>query len=216
MLEESGSGYTLIWKGKDNGKRRIHGVGFVIKTSIYWNHQLTPTAISKRLMTIFSSFNTFMALISAYAPTLDADEETKNQFYQQLNELFLWTPPQDKLLLCDFNARVGKDHRLWNNIVKGVRNCNANSYLLLDICIEHNLAVTNTMFRLPNWFKTTWQHPRSKHWRMMDYAIVHHRDRSDVCITKAVLGAGLPDWVLFHPIGLFFGWILWVFKLKLK
>lgn len=117
IFEESGSGYTLIWKGKDNGERRIHGVSILIKTSIYWNHQLTPTAISKWLMTIFSSFNNFMTLISAYAPTLDADEEMKNQFYQQLNELFLWTPPQDKLLLLsDFNEQVAKDQRLWNNL----------------------------------------------------------------------------------------------------
>ncbi|XP_076046084.1 uncharacterized protein LOC143028190 [Oratosquilla oratoria] len=107
-LEEDGSGYTFVWKGKDEAERREHGVGFAIKTSIFRDHQMTLTAISERLMTLRVPLpdNNFMTLISSYAPTLDADEDLKNHFYQQLNNTIRKIPQSDHLLLLgDFNAR---------------------------------------------------------------------------------------------------------------
>ena len=39
-----------------------------------------------------------------------------------------------------------------------------------------------------NRLKTTWQHPRSKHWHLIDYVIVRSRDRSDVLLTRSAPG----------------------------
>ena len=193
-LEEEGSGYTFVWKGVDDAERRLHGVGFAFKTCMFRDHQLAPTAISERLMTLRIPLpeDSFMTLISAYAPTLDADEDVKDHFYHQLSQTILGVPPRDHLvLLGDFNARVGRDCHLWENIIgkEGVGNCNANGLLLLGLCAEHNLSVTNTMFRLPTRYKTTWQHPRSKHWHMLDYVIVRQCHRRYVKVTKVVRGA---------------------------
>ncbi|KAL8609487.1 hypothetical protein ACOMHN_038009 [Nucella lapillus] len=44
------------------------------------------------------------------------------------------------------------------------------------------------MFRLPTRNKTTWMHPRSRHWHLIDYVIIRAKDRQDVRITKAVCG----------------------------
>ena len=95
------------------------------------------------------------------------------------------------MLLGDFNARVGRDCHLWENIIgkEGVGSCNTNGLLLLGLCAVHNLSITNTMFRLPNRYKTTWQHPRSKHWHMLDYIIVRQSHRRYVKVTKVVRGA---------------------------
>ena len=38
-------------------------------------------------------------------------------------------------------------------------------------------------------FTTTWMHPRSKQWHLIDYIIVRQRDLRDVCITRAMRGA---------------------------
>ena len=61
--------------------------------------------------------------------------------------------------------------------------------LLLRKCAEHELLITNTVFRLPPRRKTTWMHPRSKHWHLIDYVIVRRKDRQDVRVTKTVCGA---------------------------
>ena len=39
-------------------------------------------------------------------------------------------------------------------------------------------------FRLPSRRKTSWMHPRSKHWLLSDYVIVRRKDRQDVKVTK--------------------------------
>jgi len=45
------------------------------------------------------------------------------------------------------------------------------------------------MFRLPTHNKTTWMHPRSRHWHLIDYVIARAKDRQDVQVTKAMYGA---------------------------
>ena len=131
-------------------------------------------------------------LISAYAPTMSNPDEVKEKFYEELEALISAVPQSDKLILPgDFNARVGQDHQVWDGIIghHGVGKCNSNGLLLLRICTTHGLAITNTMFRLPTRNKTSWMHPRSKQWHLIDYIIVRAKDRQDVHVTKAMCGA---------------------------
>ncbi|XP_076049515.1 uncharacterized protein LOC143030242 [Oratosquilla oratoria] len=136
--------------------------------------------------------NRHLTLISVYAPTLVADDNIKNSFYNLLHQTIRKVPNSDKLIvLGDFNARVGRDHHLWSGIIgpHGTGNCNANGQLLLGLCAEHELIITNTLFRLPTRQKTTWRHPRSKHWHTLDYALTRTRNRKDVRITRSMPGA---------------------------
>ena len=51
-------------------------------------------------------------LISAYAPTMTNPEDIIDQFYEQLDALIAAVPKSEKvIILGDFNARVGTDHR---------------------------------------------------------------------------------------------------------
>lgn len=58
---------------------------------------------------------------------------------------------------------------------------------LLTLCFEHSL--TNTIFQQKTKYKTTWMHPRPKHWHLIDYIIVRRCDISDILITRARRGA---------------------------
>ena len=44
-------------------------------------------------------------------------------------------------------------------------------------CAEHNLLITNTIFRLADKYKTSWMHPRSKQWHLIDCIITLQRHR---------------------------------------
>ena len=101
-------------------------------------------------------------------------------------------PPTDKIvLLGDFNTRVGCDAAHWNGVIgkNGVGKANSNGLLLLSLCTRYKLVITNTLFRLKNKYKTTWCHPRSKHWHLLDYVIVRAKDQHDVRITRTMRGA---------------------------
>ena len=136
--------------------------------------------------------NSSLFIISAYAPTLGSSDETKEQFYSTLSDIIKDVPSSHKLLLLgDFNARVGMDYDSWENVIgkHGVGRENSNGTLLLSLCSQHNLMITNTIFQQATRHKTTWMHPRTKEWHMIDYAITRQRDVKDVHHTRAMCGS---------------------------
>ena len=86
---------------------------------------------------------------------------------------------------------MGTDHRTREGVIgtEGIGKCKSNGHLLLKKCAEHELLITKTVFRLPTRNKTSWMHPRSKHWHLIDYVIVRRKDRQDVRVTKIMCGA---------------------------
>ena len=127
-----------------------------------------PKGINERLMILRLplSGNKHATIISAYVPTMTNSDEVKDKLYNDLDDVISATPRTDKLILLgDFNARIGTDHKTWEGVIgpAGVGKCNSNGLLLLRKCAEHDLLITNTVFRLPNRNKTSWIHPRSEH-----------------------------------------------------
>ena len=55
--------------------------------------------------------------------------------------------------------------------------------------VSETSIATNTIFQQRNQLKTTWMHPRSKHWHLLDYVLVRRSDRHDVLLTRAMRGA---------------------------
>ena len=176
--------YVCIYVCVGSVERREAGVGFAIKDHLVMNDRLMKLKFPlgrKRSAT----------LISDYAPTLTNPDEVKEKFYEELKAFISTVPQSDKLILLgDFNARIGQDHQVWEGVIRhhGVGKCNSNGLLLLRTCATHGLAITNTMFRLPTRNKTSWMHPRSKNWHLIDYIIVRAKDRQDVRVTKAMCG----------------------------
>lgn len=187
-------GFTYYWIGKPTTERSASGVGFAIKNEIARSLIEPPKGVSDRIMTLrlYVRPGKYLHFISIYAPTLTSSDEDKFKFYEDLRTVLLNLPQHDKIfLLGDFNARVGTDHIAWRNVLgkHGIGKCNTNGNALLTLCAEFELSITNTFFRLPDKYKTSWMHPRSGHWHLLDYIIVRRRDLKDVLITRAMRGA---------------------------
>ena len=109
-------------------------------------------------------------------------EENKEGFYSQLREVLSQVPKKDKLILTgDFNARVGCEQDKWEGVIgpHGTGKCNSNGELLLALCSEYGLVITNTIFMHRKHHKVTWMHPRSRHWHLLDYVITRKEDQND-------------------------------------
>uniref|UniRef100_A0A0B7BSR0 Reverse transcriptase domain-containing protein n=3 Tax=Arion vulgaris TaxID=1028688 RepID=A0A0B7BSR0_9EUPU len=194
QLSEVGGGYTFFWSGRANTERRESGVGFAVKSHLVRGLTRLPKGVSDRVMTLQISLGEKKSatLLSVYAPTMTNPSEIKDGFYEDLDSAISAVPRSEKLIILgDFNARVGTDHRVWDGVlgVHGVGKCNSNGLLLLRLCAAHDLTITNSLFRLPTRNKTSWMHPRSKQWHLIDYVIVRKNDRRDVRVTKAMCGA---------------------------
>ena len=172
-LTEEGESYTFFWRGLPLGSNRIHGVGFAIRNGLLNNLTNSPISVSERLMTlrIPLSKNRHATVLSCYAPTLDSDEIIKDAFYDGLYHAIRNIPRTDKIILMgDFNARVGCNCQIWSVVLgmHGVGNQNLNGVRLLTTCAEHHLVITNSLFQQPNNYKTSWMHPRSKSWHLVN------------------------------------------------
>ena len=119
-------------------------------------------------------------------------DKNKEAFYNQLASVLSGIPRTDKLLLIgDFIARIGRDKDKWPLVMgkHGIGKCTSNGELLLALCSEFELIVTNTMFKQKDERKTIWMHPRSRHWHMIDFIITRCRDKMDIHSTRAMRGA---------------------------
>ena len=182
QLTEAGSGYTFFWNGRPEAERRDAGVGFAIKSNLVNKLAALPKGVNDRLMTLRLPLQGkhFATLISAYAPTMTNPDDVKERFYEDLTATITAVPRADKLIILgDFNARVGTDHKSWEGVLgkNGTGSCNSNGTLLLETCAVHELLITNSVFCLPKRNRTSLMHPRSKHWHLLDYVIVRQRNR---------------------------------------
>ena len=176
--------------GKSEEESRLSGVGFAIKSKLAKSLPSLPKGVSDRIMTLSLSLhnNSSAILVSCYAPTMNATEQEIDNFYDQLREVISKVSYSDKLILMgDFNARVGSDHQTWPGILghHGIGKMNSNGLRLLSLCREFNLTITNTLYQQSEQRKSTWMHPRSKKWHLIDYVITRKRDAKDFCSTRA-------------------------------
>ena len=157
---------------------------------------MLPVGINERLMKLRIPLSRirYLTIISAYAPTLTSPDDAKEQFYEQFCQVIRSTPTSDKLvILGDFNARVGRDYSSWKGVHgrHGEGKINDNGLLLLSKCAEHSLCINKTQFRMSDKYKTTWMHPRSKYWHLIDFITVRQRYIMDVRVTRTMRGAGI-------------------------
>ena len=185
--------HTFYWKGLPEGEPRVAGVAFAISNWLIPKLSELPVCISERIIMLRLSLadNCFMTIINVYAPTMTHTEEEKEMFYEQLRQITNSIPRSDKIvLLGDFNSRVGSDWKTWQPAIGkfGRGNMNSNGELLLNLCTEMDLVITNTYFQVPEKWYYTWQHPRSKHLHLPDYIITRKRDLKDVKSTRVMRG----------------------------
>ena len=193
-LVEMRTGCTFFRSGLPTVARRIHGVRFAARTALLQNTQESAIAIDEQLMTLRLPLakNRFATFVSVYSPTLDSSVDVKDGSYDTLYSILRRISQDDKIILLgDFNARVGRNHDVCHGVIghHGVGNMNSSGLRLLSICSELGLAITNTFFQLRDMHKTSWMHPWSKHWHLIDYVIVSRRDMNEEQITRAMRGA---------------------------
>ncbi len=119
-------------------------------------------------------------------------DDLMEKFYEDLTTTITAVPRADKLIILgDLNVRVSTDYESWEGVLSknGIGTCNSNGILLLETCAAHELLITNSVFCLPKHNRTSWMHPWSKHWHLLDYVIARQRNRQDVRVTKAMRGA---------------------------
>ena len=201
----------LYYCGREN--KHEHGVGFLVHKNTS-KAVLGCTFISSRIISIRISSSPFnITIFQVYAPTTDYSDDDIEVFYQDIQEQYDKAPKKDiKIVLGDFNARVGKDSaKDWPNQQGPYCNdkTNERGLRLLEFATYNDLVIANTLGKHKKPHIMTWHHPNGVNQGQIDYILVQRRFKSSV-YTGRTRTFPRPDIASPHDL------VMMTFKLKLK
>ena len=215
------NGYTLLHSGRplpgeEERKKRNEGVGITLSkfATVAWREAGEKwEAVSSRIISVRLKLskrrqrrpgrtrephNFFATIISVYAPTAKATENVKSQFFTKLQDTVDKVPQSDILIILgDFNARVGSledTDQNWVGILGrfGIGDRNPADKDLLQFCARNQLTLMNTWLKKKPHHLSTWMHPATKRWHMIDYFIMRAKQR--VLCTDVQVMRGATCW----------------------
>ena len=117
-------------------------------------------------------------IIQCYAPTNDAEEEKKDDFYQQLQAVLDRSGAKDiTILMGDFNAKIGMDNTGYEGIMgtHGLGQMNGNGERIADLCAQNQFffVIGGSIFPHKRIHKATWISPNHVTKNQIDNIIMH-------------------------------------------
>ncbi|KAI8491212.1 hypothetical protein Bbelb_308450 [Branchiostoma belcheri] len=184
-------GKTVLSSGHEDQHRR--GVGMVLDKEA--SRALTGwKPVNDRIITArFQSRHGKTTIVQVYAPTEDADEVDKDDFYEQLQDTFDNIPSHNvKILMGDFNAQIDSNRQGFDGVVGPfgtAQKTSDNGERLLLFCNINSLNIGNTYFQHKVIHKKTWRSPNGTTQNEIDYVCINQRWRSSLLDVRVFRGA---------------------------
>lgn len=181
-----------IYYSGTNNNAHVFGVGFMVGKTLR-DKVISFNPMNERIcyIRIKMKFNN-ISLFTVHAPTEDKEEVIKDQFYSQVEREMDKCPDNDiKILMGDFNAKVGKErahiqitgkHSLHDN-------SNDNGERLIDFSAGRNLVIRSTTFPHRQIHKGTWTSPDGKTINQIDHILISARHFSSISDVRTMRGA---------------------------
>ena len=167
--------------GVENGRAR-EGVAILLSEEVRrcvteWKE------VSSRLMWVRLKFGREgWVIVSAYGPGSEKDDNERDQFWNELRDCVnSFGDNVNVVVLGDLNARVGNIVIQGVTAKFGVPGVNDRGQLLLDMCIDQELAIGNTYFKKKKKNKYTWA--RVVRGRVVERALMDY-----VLVSKKIVG----------------------------
>ena len=187
------TGETVLYSGMDEGENHERGVGFILsKEAAQCLLEWEP--VSERIIRArFNSRWQKVTILQCYAPTNEATEEVKDDFYDQLQMVLEQVPCRDvKIVMGDMNAKMGMDNTGREEVMgkHGARaEMNENGERWADFCQANELVVGGTLFPHKECHKRTWRSPDGGVVNQIDHLAFSKRWRSSLQDVRAMRGA---------------------------
>ncbi|XP_071170896.1 craniofacial development protein 2-like [Mytilus edulis] len=189
------SGETIIHSGRTDNKHQ-QGVAIIMnkqtaKSLIEYN------PVNERIIRArFHVKKGKVTFIQCYAPTNEAEEEVKTEFYNTLQAEIRKVPTHDlTIVMGDLNAKVGNDNT-GNERVMGKYGCgqmNENGELLVDFCGINNLVIGGTIFPHKDIHKLTWNSPNGRDKNQIDHIMINGKWKRSLQDVRAKRGADIAS-----------------------
>ena len=132
-------------------------------------------------------------MVMCYAPTNDAENDSKDEFYNRLRSVLNERSEREiVVLLGDFNAKIGSDNSGYERIMgcHGKEGeMNENGELFADLCAENDLVIGGSIFPHKEIHKITWVSPDKQTFNQIDHICICSKFRRSLLDVKSRRGA---------------------------
>lgn len=191
------SGAKILYSGQEGeDDRHTVGVGIMLakraqEALIEWK-PISPRIILAR----FRSKARNVTFITCYAPTNEAEVETKAVFYDELQKTLDGRTKRDILIVTDdFNAKIGKDNNGRERIMgrEGLGTMNEHGEMFVDFCVFNDSVIGGSVFQHKDIHKGTWVSPDHRTVNQIDHITIDKMFRRSLQDTRARRGADVAS-----------------------
>ena len=135
-------------------------------------------------------------IIQCYAPTNDAEEEKKDDLYQQLQAVLDRRGTKDiTILMGNFDAKIGMDNMGYEDIMgtHGLGQMNENGERFADLCALNQLVIGGSIFPHKRIHKATWISPSHVTENQIDHICISRKFRRSWQDVRVMRGADVSS-----------------------
>ena len=133
-------------------------------------------------------------MIQACAPTNDAMDEEKDEFYNQVQDTVSSCNRNDMIVVVgDWNAKVGNNNTNRKELIGkfGIGIMNDNEERLCDFCSANGFIISGTIFPYKDIHKLTWRSPDGRTVNQINHVLVNGNMRTSILDIRVMIGADI-------------------------
>jgi hypothetical protein len=148
--------------------------------------------VSDRMSYIFLKGRWCDIVFNVHAPTEDKDDDIKDSFYEELEQVFVQFPRYHmKILVGDFDAKAGRED-IFKPIIGNEslhEASNDNGVRVVNFATSKNLIFKSPTFPHLEIHKHTWTSPNSVTHNQIDHVLIDKRRHSNILDVRSFRGA---------------------------
>lgn len=202
--------FKALWSGVAENDHASMGVGLLLSERMI-ECMTEYECVSPRLLWVRLKVGLLrIRVIGVYAPDISKSATEKEEFWKSVEDILNECKDNERIvMLGDFNGWVGVRREGCEGVlgIYGDKRVNDNGRSLIEVCLEKNLVITNTMFDHKEIHMYTWQRGEKK--SMIDFVIVDERLKGRVVDTRVFRGSNIGTdhfLVVSRVSGLFKSW----------